>query len=393
MSKFIKASLLLLTLMIGRSVSAMDVYFESRSLQEVLPWLASQMNESVIISPDIQDVLTLSIKNASWKDVMEAIAQQPHLRLEWQGSVAVLMPNRITDEVNADAQETLCQRAYWLLKHAKAGIVGEHLQTLYPSLSLIVDKRTNSIVASTCDSLDGILDTLAWLDAPLRQVEISAQIAQVSRTAQSQFGVNWQTSLSDGVRSSLGGAVDLGALTPSTSLSFSNSGSSGLLALTLDMMESEGYANVVSKPKIVTSEGQPARIESGTEFPYQTVNDDKVSIEFRQAALMLEVTPFVKDGEHILLSLTIHQDSVGDLINGVPSLKTNRLKTQVVVKNQETLVLGGIFREERFEYESRVPFLSAIPWLGELFKRRSEQQEKVELLVFITPKLLQMSVN
>jgi type II secretory pathway component HofQ len=127
--------------------------------------------------------------------------------------------------------------------------------------------------------------------------------------------------------------------------------------------------------------------------PYQTVSDDKVSIEFRQAALMLEVTPFVKDGEHILLSLNIYQDSVGDLVNGIPSLNTNRLKTQVVVKNQETLVLGGIFREERFETESRVPFFSDIPLLGELFKRRSEQQEKVELLVFITPKLLQMSDN
>jgi protein transport protein HofQ/type IV pilus assembly protein PilQ len=91
--------------------------------------------------------------------------------------------------------------------------------------------------------------------------------------------------------------------------------------------------------------------------------------------------------------LNIHQDSVGDLVNGVPSLETNRLKTQVVVKNQETLVLGGIFREEQFESESRVPFLSAIPWLGELFKRRLKQQEKVELLVFITPKLLQMSDN
>jgi type II secretory pathway component HofQ len=376
-----------------RSVNAMDVYFESRSLQEVLPWLAAQMNESVVISQEIDDVLTLSIKNASWKEVMEAVAQPPHLRLEWQGSVAVLMPNTIDEVPESNIAKALCQQAYWVLKHAKAEAVGVHLQTLYPSLSLVVDNRTNSIIASSCESFEGIRETLAWLDAPLRQIEISAQIAQVSRTAQSQFGVNWQAKLSDGVRSSLGGAVDLGALAPSTSLSFSNAGGSGLLAFTLDMMEGEGLANVVSKPKIVTSEGQPARIESGTEVPYQTVTDDKVSIEFRQAALMLEVTSFVKEGEHILLSLNIHQDSVGDLVNGVPSLKTNRLKTQVVVKNQETLVLGGIFREERFESESRVPFFSAIPLLGELFKRRSEQQEKVELLVFITPKLLQMSVN
>lgn len=385
--------LLLFSLVMPRPLLAMDVYFESRSLQEVLPWLASKMNESVVISPEIDDVLTLSIKDASWKDVMEAVAQQPHLQLEWQGQVAVLMPVQEAIDESIESAPKVCQRSYWVLKHAKAEEVGVHLQTLYPSLSLVVDSRTNSIIAYSCDSSEGIQETLAWLDTPLRQIEISAQIAQVSRSAQSQFGVNWQTKLSDGVRSSIGGAIDLGALTPTTNLNFSSLGGSSLLALTLDMMESEGLADVVSKPKIVTSEGQPARIESGTEVPYQTVNDDKVSIEFRQAALMLEVTPFVKDGENILLSLNIHQDSVGDLVNGVPSLKTNRLKTQVVVKNQETLVLGGIFREERFESESRVPFFSDIPLLGELFKRRSEQQEKVELLVFITPKLLQMSVN
>ncbi|NVK72778.1 MAG: type II and III secretion system protein [Oceanospirillaceae bacterium] len=393
MNKCLTYGLLLFVLLNSRSGLAMDVYFESRSLQEVLPWLASQMNESVVISPEINEVLTLSIKDASWKEVMEAVAQQPNIRLEWQGQVAVLLPDFSVGSNEELGGTEICQRSYWLLKHAKAEKVGAHLQTLYPSLSLVIDDRTNSIVAYSCDALDGIQETLSWLDAPLRQIEINAQIAQVSRNAQSQFGVNWQAKLSEGVRSSIGGAVDLGALTPTTSLDFSSVGGSGLLGLALDMMESEGMANVVSKPKIVTSEGQPARIESGTEVPYQTVNDDKISIEFRQASLMLEVTPFVKDGNRILLSLNIHQDSVGDLVNGIPSLKTNRLKTQVVVKNQETLVLGGIFREESFESESRVPLLSEIPWLGELFKRHSEQQEKVELLVFITPKLLQMSVN
>ncbi|TYL49510.1 type II and III secretion system protein [Marinomonas sp. IMCC 4694] len=377
-------------LLAGWPVMAMDVYFESRPLQDILPWLASQMNESMVISPEINELLTLSIKDANWKEVMEAVAQHPNITLQWQGDVAVLMP---TQAATLKEPSAACQQALWELKHAKAGTVGKHLQALYPSLSLIVDDRTNSIVTVSCESSEAVREALVWLDAPLRQVEISAQIAQVSRNAQSQFGVNWQTTLSNGVRSTLGGAVDLGALTPSASFDFSAIGGSSLLGFTLDMMESEGLANVVSKPKIVTSEGQTARIESGTEVPYQTVSDDKVSVEFRQAALLLEVTPFVKDGERILLTLTIHQDSVGDLVNGVPSLNTNRLKTQVVVKNQETLVLGGIFREERFESESRVPFFSDIPLLGELFKRRSEQQEKVELLVFITPKLLQMSVN
>ncbi len=393
MIKQVKTGVLIWSLSLS-NVFAMDVYFESRSLQEVLPWLASQMNESLILSPDIQEVLTLSIKDASWQDVMAAVAKQPTIHLEWQGDVAVLMhQNEIAEEPLGGFHPKQCQRYYWTLKHAKAEQVGIHLRALYPSLSLVVDLRTNSIIAHDCASPDGLQETLAWLDTPLRQIEISAQIAQVSRTAQSQFGVNWQTQLSDGVQSSLGGAIDLAALVPTTTLSASSVGGSSLLNLTLDLMESEGLANVVSKPKIVTSEGQIARIESGTEVPYQTVTDDDVSVEFRQASLVLEVTPFVKDGDRILLSLNIHQDSVGDLINGVPSLETNRLQTQVVVNNEETLVLGGIFREENFESESRVPFLSDIPWLGELFKRRLQQQEKVELLVFITPKLLQMSGN
>lgn len=385
--------LLFAMLFLSRSGVAMDVYFEARSLQEVLPWLASQMNESVVISPEIKEELTLSIKDANWKEVMEAVAQQPNIHLEWQGKVAVLMPARDSTLNGMESNAPHCQRSYWMVRHAKAETVGVHLQTLYPFISLVVDSRTNSIVTYSCEVIEGLQETLAWLDVPLRQIEISAQIAQVSRTAQSQFGVNWATQLSEGVRSSIGGAVDLGALVPTSNLGFTNAGGAGLLSFALDMMESEGTANVVSKPKIVTSEGQVARIESGTEVPYQTVNDDEVSVDFRQAALMLEVTPFVKEGDRILLSLNIHQDSVGDLVNGVPSLETNRLKTQVVVKNQETLILGGIFREEQFESESRVPFLSSIPWLGELFKRRLKQQEKVELLVFITPKLLQMSDN
>ncbi|RUM50174.1 MAG: type II and III secretion system protein, partial [Marinomonas sp.] len=162
---------------------------------------------------------------------------------------------------------------------------------------------------------------------------------------------------------------------------------------TLDWLERNGSANIIARPKIVTSEGQSARIESGTEVPYQVMNDDSLSVEFRQAGLVLEVTPEVKDATTLLLNLKIHQDSVGDMVNGVPSLETNRVQTQVEVQNQETLVLGGIFREERLVTVSKVPVLGDVPLLGGLFRQRTEQQEKRELLVFITPKLLKMSVN
>lgn len=367
---------------------AMDVFFESRPIQEVLPWLAAKMNESLIISPEIEDVLTLSIKHASWKDIMRAVAKEPDINLQWQGEVAVLTPKQTKKQ-----ETSSCQRSYWTLRHAKAKKVGKYLKTLYPKLSLIVDERTNSVITYACSPVDDLPQTLAWLDVPLRQIEISARIAQVSTSAQSQFGANWQANLSNSVRTTMGGAVDLGALAPTSQLSFANNSGLGLLSFTLDMLESEGLAKVLSKPKIVAAEGELARIESGTEVPYQTVDDDNVNVEFRQAALVLEVRPFVKEGNRVLLELTIHQDSVGDMVNGVPSIKTNVVKTQVVVKDQETLVLGGIFRKEKFETNSQVPLLGDIPYLGVLFKRHSEQEEKVELLVFITPKLLQMSVN
>ncbi|GAA0837230.1 hypothetical protein GCM10009112_31660 [Marinomonas arenicola] len=377
----------LMMLLVPQRLLAMDVFFESRSIQEVLPWLASKMQESLVISPDIDDQLTLSIKDASWREVMQAVAQNPSIDLTWQGAVAVLMPALKKEE------KANCQRAYWMLRHAKAKAVGGHLSVLYPTISLIVDERTNSLITYYCQPVEGLAQTLAWLDVPLRQIEISAQIAQVSTSAQSQFGANWQANLSNSVRSSIGGAIDLGALAATSRLSVSGSSGLNLLSFTLDMLESEGMAKVLSKPKIVAVEGQLARIESGTEIPYQTVDDDTVNVEFRDAALLLEVRPFVKEGKRILLELTIHQDSVGELVNGVPSLETNRLKTHVVVNDQETLVLGGIFREERFKTTSKVPVLGDIPILGIFFKRQTEQQEKVELLVFITPKLLQMSVN
>ncbi|GAB3484266.1 type II and III secretion system protein [Marinomonas epiphytica] len=368
-------------------VWSMDVHFEGRSVQEVLPWLAAQMGENLVLSSQVQTQLSISLQDASWQEIMAVVGMQPDIDLVWRDGVAVLMPKHKKENV------PVCRRSLWVLKHAKSEDVSKHIQTLYPKYSIVTDARTNSIIIHSCESQAGIKETLTWLDKPLRQIEIRAHITQISTSAQSQFGVDWQARLSKGISSNLGGAVELGALLPSSSLSFASAGGSGLLSFALDMMETEGMAKVVSEPKIVASEGQAAYIESGTEVPYQTVNDDNVHVEFRQAALKLEVTPRVKEGGRISLTLVIHQDSVGELVNGVPSLKTNRLKTQVVVNDQQTLVLGGIFREETLQSEARVPWLSSLPLLGGLFKRQIEQQEKVELLVFITPKLLQMTVN
>ncbi|WP_191602183.1 type II and III secretion system protein [Marinomonas algicola] len=382
-------------IVLSRTVFALDVQINDREINEVLPWLANEAGESLVMSPDISGRLSLVLYDTSWREFLQIVSEKQGLELTWQGKTALLAKTTVaTQSTSASVQSDSCVTHFVSLEHAKAEKVGGHLKTLFPKMSVSIDERTNSLIAINCQSKEELMRVVRWLDSPLRQIEISARIAQVRGNAQSQFGVNWETQTANTlIESGFGGAIDLGALEASGAFTFALTKGEKILALTLDLLESEGRANIISEPKIVTAEGHAARIESGTEVPYQTHEDDAVSVEFKQVGLMLEVTPFVKDGDKIQLNLTIHQDAVGDLVNGIPSLETNRIKTQVVVVDQETLVLGGIFRDENLISESKVPLLGDLPLLGGLFKRRIERQEKVELLVFITPKLLQMTTN
>lgn len=380
----LKRLLLITMLLTGHSLEAIDVQVENRPLQEFLPWLAFETGNNVVISPEVTGELTMVMRGTSWRELLEAIATQHKLSLIWQGESALLANKEVQKTVQSmtEAPSQDCQPHFWLLEHAKAATVGEHLKTLYPKVLISVDERTNAVIYKNCQNHFPIERLVEQLDRPLRQIEISARIAQVRSNAQSQIGVEWEAvSGSPQVASGLGGAVDLGAIEFSSALSIGMASGEKLLSLTLDLLESEGSANIVSEPKIVTAEGQPAKIESGTEVPYQSQDENGSKIEFKQAGLMLEVTPFVIDGDKIQLKLTIHQDAVGDLVNGIPSLETNRVQTQVVVIDQETLVLGGIYRDETLVSESKVPLLGDLPILGVLFKRRIERQEKVELLV------------
>lgn len=373
---------------------AIDVFVRNQPIQQVLPQLAAELGTSVMLDQSLDANITLSIRDASWPSILQAVAQQLHLELVWQDGIALLLPKKEEPvAVKSAGDEGDCLERIWPLKHAKAKVVGEHLKQFYPDLRIIIDPRTNAIMTRFCDDQQRLEETLVWLDSPIRQIEIAAEIAQVSDSVQEQLGVNWQTQLLDQVQNGAQAQVNLGIA--SAPIQLGVSGSDGILGLsaTLDWLERQGTASVIARPKIVTSEGQAARIESGTEIPYQVMSDDSLSVEFRQAGLVLEVTPEVKDDNTLLMDLKIHQDSVGDMVNGVPSLETNRVQTQVEVKSGETLVLGGIFREETFITVSKVPVLGDVPLLGNLFRQQTEQQEKVELLVFITPKLLKMSVN
>ena len=369
---------------------AMDVQVKDKDIQDFLPWLAAQTDNSLILNPAINANLSLSLRNVNWRDLMGFIAAQHELTLTWAEETAVLMPKKAKSLDSKPVKER-CEAKFWHIEHALAEDVSRHLKILYPKLVLSYDNRTNSIISQDCHASPQLLEMVRWLDSPLRQIEISARIAQVQNAVESQIGVEWQGQLAGDTLSTASGLVDLATTSSTSGLSFSVAKSDDLLALNLSFLESNGLANIVSEPKIVTAEGQMAKIESGTEVPYQTSDDEGTHVEFKQAGLTLEVIPFVKQGDKVQLSLKIYQDAVGEMYNGVPSIETNRINTQVLVGNQETLVLGGIYRDEVWESTSKVPFFGDLPFVGALFRHQAQRQEKVELLVFITPKLLQMS--
>ena len=393
MRRYVHFLVILSSFTLSDLVFALDVFIRQQPLQQVLPQLATQLNSSVVIDPDIDGDISLSIRDATWEQVLSAVALQHQLTLQWQDDIAVLMPMSPSSMEDITPKAKDCFHRIWHLKHAKAEQVGSHLQQFFSGIKVIIDPRTNALMTHYCGAPTILEQSLTWLDSPMRQIEIAAEIVQINEGVQEQLGVNWQASLLD--RANQGVSADVGLGIASSPITLGMSGQSGIMNLsaTLDWLERNGSANIVARPKIVTAEGQSARIESGTEIPYQVMNDESLSVEFRQAGLVLEVTPEVKDANTLLLNLKIHQDSVGDMVNGVPSLETNRVQTQVEVLNGETLVLGGIFREERLVTISKVPVLSEVPLLGALFQQSTEQQEKRELLVFITPKLLKMSVN
>lgn len=167
-----------------------------------------------------------------------------------------------------------------------------------------------------------------------------------------------------------------------------------VIDLELSALETEGKGEIISQPKIITADGQTARIESGTEIPYQEASSSgATTTSFKDAVLSLEVTPQITPDDRIIMDLEINQDSVGEIFNGVPSIDTQALKTQVIVENGETIVLGGIFRGEDVEQVEKTPFLGDLPYIGALFRRTTQTEDKAELLMFITPKLVKDTLS
>ena len=298
--------------------------------------------------------------------------------------------------------------------------------------SVIAEPRTNQLFVSDIPSrLEQIQDMITKLDVPVRQVLIEARIVEATDTFGKSLGIKLGGADLRGIRggdpgyavgsnnrlafggnynaiTSTTGQTDAGGLTSATSqfvnlpalglagatpasfaISLFSSAANRFLNLELSALEADGKGKIVSSPRVVTADQTKALIEQGTEFAYQqATSSGATAVAFRKAVLKLEVTPQITPEGNIILDLDVNNDSPGGVVEGAMSINTKRVKTQVLVENGGTVVIGGIFELTERESESKVPVLGDIPVVGNLFKQRTRSADKQEMLVFITPKMI-----
>ncbi len=408
----------------------LSLNFQDIDIRSVLQIVADVTDMNLVVSDTVSGNITLRLKNVPWDQALELVLKTKNLDKRIIGNVMMVAPaaeiaerERFELETNKQVAELAPLNTLFLqVNYAKAGDVAGLLSTEQGMLSergsIRPDPRTNMLLIQDTDrNIAKVRRALKKLDVPVRQVMIEARIVTVSTDATKELGVKWGASyIHDGGRNVVLGSgtgavaqaggtaaltvptglnVDLGATTTGASAFAIGLGSSSyLLQFELSALESDGKAEIVSQPKIITANGKAAKIQSGDEIPFQTVEDGEVNIEFKEVVLSLDVTPQITPDNRLILDLKVNQDSVGEeLPNGEVGIITNELETQVLVDNGETVVLGGVFKNETTYSMAKVPFFGDLPVVGNLFKRKKNTDSKVELLIFITPKIIEESVT
>jgi type IV pilus assembly protein PilQ len=429
----------------GYSGEKLSLNFQNIEVRSLLQVIADFTQFNIVTSDSVTGSVTLRLKEVPWDQALDIIMQAKGLGKLRSGNVILIAPK---DELAAKEKLDLESRAAiqnlepvrtqsFQLNYSKATEIAAQLtgtgaaRILSVKGSVIAEPRTNQLfVTDVPGRLEQVQQLIAKLDIAVRQVLIEARIVEASDTFGKSLGVRLGGSDLRGVRGgdpgysvgggnrlALGGtynavsattgessgtldttnttfvnlpAVGQGGLSPSTfAISLFSAAANRFLNLELSALEADGKGKLVSSPRIVTADQTKASIEQGTEFPYQqATSSGATAVAFRRATLRLEVTPQITPEGNIILDLDISKDSQGITTAAGIAIDTKHIKTQVLVENGGTVVIGGIYTLDETENDTRVPVLGDLPAIGNLFKTRSRSSRKTEMLVFITPKMI-----
>ena len=424
--------------------------FQDIETRAVLQLLAETSGRNIVVSDTVQGNVTLRLRNVPWDQALDIVMTTKGLDMRQNGNVIIVAPaEEIAARETADleAKQAIAElepmySEFLQVNYAKAGDLARLISAdsggnsmLSERGSIAVDDRTNTLlVQDTAERLQDIRRMVTTLDIPIKQVLIESRIVVVNDDFSRDLGIRlgvtaYNENSTDGVTvisgtgsgtdtmigSALDNLADNGSIYPIEVPQLNNrynvnvpiADAAGRFALAiletdylvdleLTALEAEGRGEIVSTPRVITANQKEASIKQGVEIPYQqSASSGATTVQFKEAVLELTVTPQITPDNNIIMDLTVSKDNVGDIISTgglggtVPSIDTRSVETQVLVADGQTVVLGGIYETERRETISKVPFLGDIPVVGNLFKSRQRIDNKAELLIFVTPRILE----
>lgn len=357
--------------------------FQDIPLKDALQTLAEATNLNLVLEDSISGTLTLHLQNVPAEEALETILTLKNLQKQQQGDVLMISPV-------SESSPTPLQTELITIHYAKVEEIAKTLQTVLPKSVLATDLRTNTLIAQDIPSnIEQIKTLLKQLDQPVPQVLIEARILVMNSDFSQELGARLKIN-SKHEDFTTNGALTLPIAKAGGALGFTTTLPADIkLDLELSAIEEEGKGEIISRPRLITSNQREAVIESGEEIPYQTQGgkNSRFSTSFKKAVLALRVTPQITTDDHILLRLIVNQDTRGKETSAGPAINTQKIETEVLVKDGETLVLGGVYQHTKNDNLAQVPGLGSLPLIGRLFRNTSGINNKKELLIFVTPKI------
>ncbi|MFL9813405.1 type IV pilus secretin PilQ [Stutzerimonas sp. VN223-3] len=406
----------------------LSLNFQDIDVRSVLQLIADFTDLNLVASDTVQGNITLRLQNVPWDQALDLVLKTKGLDKRQVGNVLLVAP---ADEIAARERQELesqrqiaelapLRREVVQVNYAKAADIAQLFQSVTSTDgasedrgSIAVDDRTNNIIAyQTQERLDELRRIVAQLDIPVRQVMIEARIVEANVDYDKSLGVRWGGSQvfangrglvygndesgdenGDSGEDSNGNVpfVDLGVTGATSGIGIGYITDNLILDLELSAMEKSGNGEVVSQPKVMTADKETAKILKGSEIPYQEASSSgATSVTFVEAALSLEVTPQITPDNRIIMEVKVTKDEpdFANAVNGTPSIRKNEVNAKILVNDGETVVIGGVFSNTQSRSVDKVPFLGDLPYLGRMFRRDIVSDAKSELLIFLTPRIL-----
>lgn len=375
---------------------------------QVLQALVAQENRNLVVSPDVSGTLSLNLTRVPWRQALRTVISSAGLVLREEGGIFYVHTAAWQREQRERSEQEQARRQLDAplvtqgipFSYADAGELQKAAEKfLSPKGSLSVDKRTNRLlIRDNQAAVDTLRRWAAEMDIPVEQVELAAHIVTINEKSLRELGVKWN--LADATDAGKVGQLttlgsDLSVASATSHVGFNIGRINGrLLDLELSALEQKQQVDIIASPRLLASHMQPASIKQGSEIPYQVSSGESgaTSVEFKEAVLGMEVTPVVLPGGRVRLKLHISENMPGQVLQQADgetlAIDKQEIETQVEVKSGETLALGGIFSQKNKTGTDSVPGLGSIPWIGSLFRHDGKDNERRELVVFITPRLV-----